>query len=133
VLAPGAFGENLTTLGIDVTGALIGERWRIRGVLLEVTAPRVPCSVFKGFIGEKDWIKRFTDGGRPGAYLRVLEEGHIQGGDAMVVEHRPAHGVSIAEVFRARSGDDALVPRLLLAPELSEPMRKWAQKRTKTF
>ncbi len=38
-----SFGENLTTVGVDVNGALVGERWRIgTDVLLEVTCPRIP-------------------------------------------------------------------------------------------
>jgi MOSC domain-containing protein YiiM len=100
-LGNGVFGENLTTSGVDVTGAVIGERWRVGGqVVLEVTAPRIPCGTFRGWMGERGWVKRFARHGCPGAYLRVLEEGLISAGDAVLVVHRPAGGPTIGEVFR---------------------------------
>ena len=76
-LAPGSFGQNLDTEGLDVTGAVIGERWQVGddGLLLEVTSPRIPCATFQGFMNEPRWVKRFTDHGAPGAYLRVVSEG----------------------------------------------------------
>jgi MOSC domain-containing protein YiiM len=102
-LEPGSFGENLTTSGLDVTGALIGEQWRIGegedAVIVEVTAPRIPCRTFTNFIGEDSWVKRFTDHGAPGAYLRVLKTGQIRPGDPLEIIVRPAHGVRIADVF----------------------------------
>ena len=115
----GWFGENLTTEGLDVTGAVIGERWEIQGaggsgpVLLEVTAPRIPCSTFQGFTGEPHWVKRFTDRAAPGAYLRVLGEGVIEAGSALSVVHRPAHRVTIGEVFVLRLADPQRLRRLL--------------------
>ena len=106
-VTPGRFGENLTVEGVDVTGAVIGETWRVGGdrhdaVLLRVTSPRVPCTTFQGFMGEAHWVKRFTDHGAPGAYLAVLQEGTVRSGDPVEVLDRPAHGVTIAEVFRPR-------------------------------
>jgi MOSC domain-containing protein YiiM len=117
-LRPGQFGENLTTAGVDVTGAVIGERWRVGSTVLEVSRPRIPCTVFQAWLGEPKWVRRFTDQGWPGAYLRVLDEGELGAGDPIVVEHRPAHGVTIGETFRALTGDRSLAPRLLEAPEL---------------
>lgn len=101
-LTPGLFGENLTLDGIDVTGAIIGERWRVgaAGLLLEVTMPRTPCYKFTHRMGEKRWLRRFTDAGRPGAYLRVLATGPVQADDDVTVVHRPAHGVTIGDSFR---------------------------------
>jgi MOSC domain-containing protein YiiM len=102
-LEPGSFGENLTTSGLDVTGALIGEQWRIGegddAVVVEVTAPRIPCRTFTNFIGEDSWVKRFSDHGAPGAYLRVLKTGQIHPGDPLEIIVRPDHGVRIADVF----------------------------------
>lgn len=114
----GQFGENLTTLGVQVDDAVIGEQWRVGSAVLEVSCPRIPCSTFQGFLGEPRWVKRFTEHGRPGAYLRVLESGDIGAGDNVERVFRPEHDVTIAETFRALTGDRALVPRLLLAPEL---------------
>ena len=126
-LAPGAFGENLTVEGLDVTGAVIGEQWRIGGdradaVVLAVTAPRVPCTTFQGFMGEKAWVKRFTDHGAPGAYLRVVREGTVRAGDPIEVRSRPEHRVTIAEVFRPRVVSTAERLQLLLDDPEVRPM-----------
>ncbi|MFE6686674.1 MOSC domain-containing protein [Streptomyces sp. NPDC057743] len=115
-LANGAFGENLTTTGIDITGARIGERWRVGPeVLLEITSPRIPCRTFQGWLDERGWIKRFTQAAVPGAYLRVLEAGEIRAGDPVRVEHRPDHDITIALMFRALTTQRDLLPRLLEA------------------
>ncbi|MGG2462343.1 MOSC domain-containing protein [Streptomyces sp. RGM 3693] len=117
-LANGAFGENLTTTGLEVTDARIGERWRVGAdVLLEVTSPRIPCRTFQGWLDERGWIKRFTEAAVPGAYLRVLEAGEIRAGDTVRVEHRPEHDITIALMFHALTTRRALLPRLLEAGE----------------
>jgi MOSC domain-containing protein YiiM len=101
-LTSGSFGENLTTAGVDVNGARIGEQWTIGGeVILEVTSPRVPCSTFRGWMGIPGWLKIFTAASIPGAYLRVVAPGAVSAGDDIVVSHRPAHDVTIAAMFRA--------------------------------
>ncbi|MEU9112075.1 MOSC domain-containing protein [Streptomyces sp. NPDC048483] len=121
-LANGAFGENLTTSGVEITGALIGERWRIGPrLLLEVTSPRIPCRTFQEWLGEHGWIKRFTAAAVPGAYLRVLAAGEIRAGDAVQVVHRPDHEVTVALMFRAQTTRPELLPRLLEAGEALHP------------
>jgi MOSC domain-containing protein YiiM len=127
-LANGVFGENLTTEGIDVSGALIGERWRIGSeVVLEVSSGRIPCLTFQNHIGEKRWVKRFTEKGASGAYLRVIEPGEIRAGDPVEIVHRPDHDVTVALVFRAITTERHLQPRLLAAGEaLHSEARKWA-------
>ncbi|MFE6287553.1 MOSC domain-containing protein [Streptomyces sp. NPDC057877] len=121
-LANGAFGENLTTSGLDVSGALIGERWRIGPELvLEITCGRIPCRTFQGHMGEKGWVRRFTQKGAPGAYLRVIQPGEIQAGDPVRVVHRPDHAVTVALAFRAETTERALLPRLLAAGEALHP------------
>ncbi|MFD0025581.1 MOSC domain-containing protein [Streptomyces sp. NPDC058382] len=118
-LPNGSFGENLTTLGVDVNGALIGERWRIGpDVLLEVSCPRVPCATFQGWLEREGWIKRFTQAARPGAYLRVIEPGDIRAADPVRIVHRPAHDVTVELAFRAVTVDGGLLPRLLAADAL---------------
>ncbi|SCG60391.1 MOSC domain-containing protein [Micromonospora inositola] len=128
-IRPGGFGENLTTYAVDVTGAVIGEQWAIGDALLQVTKPRTPCTTFAGFWGMPDLIKRFTARAAPGAYLRVLREGEVGAGDTVEVVARPAHGVTIGQVFRAMSLEPELLPRLLDAPELPEPIREKARRR----
>ncbi|MFJ4221084.1 MOSC domain-containing protein [Curtobacterium luteum] len=105
---PGLFGENLRTSGIDVTGAVTGERWRIGAELvLEVTIPRIPCGTFARRMREDKWVRRFTDEGRPGAYLRVVKSGSVTSGDAVEVVDRPAHGVTIGELFAGVTAERA--------------------------
>lgn len=130
-LSNGMFGENLTTTGVDVTGARIGERWRIGtdGLLLEVTAPRTPCRTFAAFLGIRGWIKTFTAAGKPGAYLRLLSPGRVRAGDAITVEHRPDHDVTIGLAFRARMAEPELLPRLLVADALAEELKAYARRK----
>lgn len=130
-LASGVFGENITTRGLDVTGALVGERWRIGEVVLQVTTPRIPCAVFAAWLDRTGWIRTFTDRALPGAYLRVVRPGAIRAGDAVVVEHRPDHDVSVGVVFRALANEPELLPRLLDAPELPTATRAKVLSRTK--
>ncbi|MFJ4929321.1 MOSC domain-containing protein [Streptomyces sp. NPDC088736] len=121
-LANGAFGENLTTLGLDVSGARIGERWRVGAELvLEVTSGRIPCRTFQGHLGEPGWVKRFTHRAAPGAYLRVIESGEIRAGDPIEVVHRPGHEVTVAVEFRAKTTERELLPGLLAAGAALHP------------
>ncbi|MFD6550186.1 MOSC domain-containing protein [Streptomyces sp. NPDC058398] len=121
-LPNGGFGENLTTLGLDVSGALIGERWRMgSGLVLEVTCGRIPCRTFQEHLGEKGWVRRFTHRGAPGAYLRVIEPGEIRSGDPVEIVHRPGHDVTVAVQFRASTTERTLLPSLLAAGEALHP------------
>ena len=129
-LANGNFGENLTTAGLDVNGALIGERWRIGpDVVLEVSCPRIPCATFQGWLARDGWIKRFTEAALPGAYLRVIEPGDIRAGDPVAIVHRPGHDVTVALTFRALTREPELLPRLLAADALPEEGKALARRR----
>ncbi len=112
-LRNGMFGENITTAGLDVTGALIGETWRMGTAVVQVTAVRIPCVVFQNWMGEEHWVRRFADAGRPGAHLRVLTEGEVSRGDPVEVLARPAGSVTVGEAMRAYYGDADLMRRLL--------------------
>ena len=130
-LPNGVFGENLTTEGVDVNGALIGEHWRIgRDLVLEVSGPRIPCGTFQGWLERDGWIKRFTQAALPGAYFRVVAPGPVQAGDQVTVENRPAHEVTVAVVFRALTTEPDLLPSLLAADALEEGVKRLARKRT---
>jgi MOSC domain-containing protein YiiM len=130
----GMFGENLTTSGVDVTEALIGERWRIGsdGPLLEVSAPRTPCRTFSAFLELDDWIKTFTNAAKPGAYLRVISPGVLRAGDAITIDHRPDHEVTIDLVFRARMSDRGLLPQLMAADALSSELKTYVRRRVES-
>ncbi len=127
-LPGGVFGENLTTTGVDVNGAVIGERWRIGDELeLAVTVPRVPCGTFRGWIAERGWLRTFARAAMPGTYLSVVRLGQVRTGDPVRVIHRPAHGVTVARVFRAITLEPDLLPSILAADELDEEIREMAR------
>ena len=119
---PGLFGENLTTEGLDVTHALIGEQWRIGqgedAVLVEVTSPRIPCVTFQDRMGEPHWTRRFTERGAPGAYLRVVRSGSVEAGMPVTVVRRPSHGVTLRQTFPR--GEPAVMAGLLAAERAGE-------------
>ena len=102
-LASGTFGENLTTEGLDVTGARVGERWRIGQTLLEVTQPRLPCYKLEARMERPGFIAEFIDGGRPSAYLRIVEEGDVGAGDAVEVVSRPDDAPTMGDVMRSKT------------------------------
>ena len=134
-LADGLFGENLTTTGLDVDGALLGERWAVGDeVVLEVCGPRVPCATFQARMGERGWIKRFTEVGRTGAYLAVVTGGEVRRGDVIEVVSRPDHGITVPESFRAFMGDLDAARRVLDAGALTGPdadeLREMVERRT---
>jgi MOSC domain-containing protein YiiM len=129
--ANGSFGENLTTTGLDVNGALIGERWRLGpDVVLEVSCPRLPCATFQGWLQREGWIAEFVLAARPGAYLRVIEPGDIRAGDPVEIVHRPEHDVTIALAFRALTREPDLLPRLLAADGLPQRSKDLVRRRT---
>jgi MOSC domain-containing protein YiiM len=129
-LPGGLFGENLTTVGVDVNGAVIGEKWRIGpDLVLSPTFGRIPCATFQAKMNEPSWIKRFTAENRPGAYLRVEEPGSVKAGDPIEVVDRPAHGVTIGFAFRAYTSDASLLPELLAVDDLPADIRAKVRKR----
>jgi MOSC domain-containing protein YiiM len=123
-LAAGSFGENLTTVGLDVQGARIGERWRVGDCLLEVTDVRIPCAVFAGFVDEPQWVRRFTEHGVPGAYLRVIEPGEVAAGDEITVAEPRPHDLTVGYAFRAATTQPDLLPALATEDRLGRVLRK---------
>lgn len=126
-LEHGQFGENLTTEGIDMNEAAVGERWEVGTALLEVCEPRVPCWRLAVRMDDKGFVRRFTEALRPGAYLRILVEGFVGSGDEIRVVDRPHHGVTIRDVFRIYTRDRQEAERLLTVPGLSESWKAWAK------
>jgi MOSC domain-containing protein YiiM len=126
---PGRFGENLTTAGVDVTGAVIGERWRVGTVELQVRSPRIPCRTFQAFWDVPQLVKRFTVHGAPGAYLAVVREGELGAGDDVEVVDRPGHGLTVGEVFRGWTTDRALLRRVAVCADVPATDRDVARRR----
>lgn len=137
-LPDGTFGENLTLEGLDVDAALVGEVWQVGdSARLQVTGPRIPCGTFAGAMNEKHWVKRFTERGRTGAYLRVLTPGQVRARDGVVVESRPDHDVTVPLMFRALTTQRDLMPRLAdVGPDLGEEgirhLEQWRRRQTTT-
>jgi MOSC domain-containing protein YiiM len=116
---PGTFGENLTLSSFGPEPVRIGDRFRIGAAVVEVTAPRIPCSVFATRMGEPNWVKRFADARRPGLYVRVLEPGEVAAGDPV---ERVADGnghptvVDLMDAWYDAEPDAQLLERLLASP-----------------
>lgn len=129
-LPNGSFAENLTTSGINISQALIGEQWLVGGaLLLQVTVPRTPCMTFQISIGEKRWIKRFTERAASGCYLRVLRAGPVRAGDSIVVVERPSHHASVSMAFRAMTTEPELLAELMGIADLPEELHRLVQRR----
>jgi MOSC domain-containing protein YiiM len=125
----GTFGENLTLEGLDVCSAVIGERWSIGTVLLEVAGPRTPCWKLGARMDDAEFPVWFAAAGRPGAYLRIVEEGALGAGDDVEVVRRPGHALTIGDVASIYHGRRSRAAELLRAPELGEEWRAWVQER----
>lgn len=126
-VGPGTFGENLTTEGLDLGGAVLGERWRVGTAILEVAQPREPCFKLGIRMGNAAFKDRFAAAGRPGAYLRIVEDGDIGAGDTVELVERPDHGRTVIDLFHttANPTPDG-VRRMLAVPSLPAGWREWA-------
>jgi MOSC domain-containing protein YiiM len=126
-IAYGTFGENLTIAGMDVNASMPGERWTIGddGLVLEVSLPRVPCSVLAAQMRDPGFVKRYADAHRPGPYLRVIAEGTVGAGDGVRVTERPDHGITIAEAARIHIFARDELASLLSAPQLGDEYMAW--------
>ena len=122
----GGFGENLTTGGIAVNDARVGERWQIGTAVLEVSEPRVPCWRLGVRMEDQTFVRRFTEALRPGTYLRILVEGNVGAGDKIQAIHTPDHDLTVRDVFRIYTRDRDEVERLIAIPQLSDSWKKWA-------
>jgi len=126
-LQHGEFGENLTTEGVAVNDALVGERWEIGTAVFEVSEPRIPCWRLGVRMNDQGFVRRFTEALRPGTYLRIIVEGAVGAGDEIRIIERPDHELTIRDIFRIYTRDREEVGRLLAVPRISESWRKWAE------
>jgi MOSC domain-containing protein YiiM len=122
-LEPGTFGENLTTAGLKLNDALVGERWRVGTAVLEVSEPRFPCFKLGHRMGTQRFVKRFAHARRTGSYLRIIEAGELGAGDSIDLIARPDHGVTIGLFAEAYLGDRARLEEVLEADQLSADWR----------
>lgn len=122
------FGENLTTEGVPVNDALVGERWAVGTTVLEVSEPRVPCWRLGVRMNDPGFVRVFTEALRPGAYLRIVVEGDVGAGDEVRVLSKPDHGLTIRDVFRIYTRDRGEAARLIAVPQMSAAWKRWAEK-----
>jgi MOSC domain-containing protein YiiM len=100
-LPHGAMGENLTLSGLVETEVWAGDRLHVGTSILQVTEPRQPCFKFNARMGFNHASKMMLQSGFSGFYLRVLQEGELQAGDAVRLEAGPRL-VSIAQLIEQR-------------------------------
>jgi MOSC domain-containing protein YiiM len=125
-MQPGLFGENLTIDTLKSAQFNIGDRLRIGQVILEVTAPRIPCGTLAGRMNIPAFAKQFRLAERPGLYCRVIHAGRLQAGDPVSVEKYAGDPVSLLDAMRDYYEPDlseASIRRFLAAP-ISIRMRK---------
>ncbi len=118
-LEPGTFGENLTLSDFESAQYNIGDRLQIGSVLLEFTAPRIPCSTLARRMGDPRFVKKYRFGERPGMYCRVIQEGELQTGDSATLIPYEGPMVSALDVFRehqSRIKHPELLRRILQSP-----------------
>ena len=137
-ILPGAFGENLTISELESTRFSIGDRLHIGNLILEVTAPRIPCSTLAARMGDPAFVKRFRQAERPGLYCRVIREGWVAAGDPVTYARYPGQTISVLAMFRDFYDPlmaEAAIRRHLAAPiavrarvEREEQLRKLLQK-----
>jgi MOSC domain-containing protein YiiM len=126
-LAAGTFGENLTTVGIALQRCVVGQRWRVGSTVLEVAQPRMPCFKLGIRMGDAHFVERFEEARRWGAYLRIIGEGAITAGDAVVLEAEPDHGLTIGDIGAAfRESPSELLHRIATIADVPEGWRDWA-------
>jgi MOSC domain-containing protein YiiM len=121
------FGENLTTEGVDVNSALIGERWKIGTTIVEISEPRIPCWRLGVRMNDTHFVGRFTEALRPGTYLRIISEGDVGAGDEIHVVSKPNTDLTVGDVFRIYTRDRDEAGRLLEVAQMSEAWKRWAR------
>jgi MOSC domain-containing protein YiiM len=124
LLEPGTFGENLTLSSLPEP-LHVGDRFEIGKVILEVTAPRIPCSTLAARMNDTAFVKKFSKANRPGVYARVIQEGRVQAGDA-VTYVRGKFEVAIVEEFQFFYNKHKTIEELerFLAAPIAERSRK---------
>ena len=128
-VGPGTFGENLTTVGIDLRVCVIGERWSVGSTVLEVAQPRMPCFKLGMRMGDAHSVERFEESARSGAYLRIIEDGGVGVDDAILERHSPAHGLTVADLVDAqRTGSRDMLERIASNDHVPDGWRAWADR-----
>ncbi len=128
-LDPGTFGENLTTEGVDLAEAVIGEVWAVGSARLQVAQTRQPCFKLGIRMGDAGFVQEFDRARRFGVYLRIDQIGDVGTGDEIVLVSRPAHGLTAAAFADILdSHDPAEIRRFIEVDEVPDGMKTWARR-----
>jgi MOSC domain-containing protein YiiM len=128
-LGPGAFGDNLTTEGVDLSAAVIGERWLIGSATFEVSEPRLPCYKLGVRMADSEFVDRFDQARRFGTYLRIVVDGEVTAGDAVGRLTTPDASLTIGDLVEAHHRPTAaLLGRVAASAEVPEPWRAMAER-----
>jgi len=96
----GMLGENLTVEGLDETQLHVGDIYKLGSALIQVTQPREPCTTFAAKMGTTDIMAQFIAHGKPGTYVRILQQGYVNVSDTMELVEKAKNSVSIANFFK---------------------------------
>jgi len=125
-MEPGTFGENLTVEGVDLGALVIGTRWRVGSTELEVSQPRQPCFKLGIRMGDAEFVERFDDAARFGAYFRIVREGDVGAGDE-ITELPRSDGITLAALGSVtRNADPGFLERIIADSAVPEAWRDWA-------
>jgi MOSC domain-containing protein YiiM len=99
-ISAGTFGDNLTISELESTQFNIGDRLHIGAVILEVTAPRIPCKTFARRMQDPLFVKKFRHAEKPGLYCRVIQHGFVQVDDEVIIEKYQGETISVLQMYR---------------------------------
>jgi MOSC domain-containing protein YiiM len=126
-LPPAPFGENLSVSGLSESEVLIGDIFEAGTAVVQISQPRQPCSTLAARFGCSDMVKLVVNSGRTGFYLRVLEAGVVEAGNALSLSERAGHGITVTfanRVLHHNRGDREAIEKVLAVEALSESWRE---------
>ena len=130
-ITPGTFGDNITISGLSSADLAIGDRLVIGEVVLEVTAPRIPCNTLAARMADSQFVKIYRDGERPGAYCRVIHEGEVASGMPVVLQTYAGKRVGLVEMYRdwfaRKTLDERRLRETLAAPIAARARTDWEE------
>jgi len=133
-LPPGTFGENLTVTSLGTSAPRVGDLWRFSEVVLQLTAPRVPCVTLAQRMNDPKFVKTFAQANRSGAYARVIQPGELTLGEEATCESSGEQSPLLSDLFalcHGRKDDRQLMERALKSPLarlLREDIELWLKR-----